>query len=140
MRAVILAAVVVALSARPLPAMQAQQASTLSVADAGSFMGTWSLQIQDPVHNYMMTVALTNVGGKVAGQVSWADGTNPMQQVTNISKSGKNLVLNFTYLINGVTESTKLTMFAPSNGSVAINLSSSDKYGSQLLTGTASKQ
>jgi hypothetical protein len=100
-RAIVAAAIVVA----PL-ALAAQ--SSLAVADASKFMGTWAVDMNTPQGAFTMNLSLTDKAGKVAGEIS-AD-VMPSQEITDITKSGEDLVLKYSADVQGQAFNVKLTM------------------------------
>lgn len=66
----------------------------LAPADAGSFMGTWTLSLESPQGPFEQNVVLKDDGGKVVAEI-----TNQMQpevqKVTDVTKNGNDLVLKF---------------------------------------------
>ena len=100
-RAIVAAAIVVA----PL-ALAAQ--SSLAVADASKFMGTWAVDMNTPQGAFTMNLNLTDKAGKVAGEIS-AD-VMPTQEITDITKSGEDLVLKYSADVQGQAFNVKLTM------------------------------
>ncbi len=83
----------------------AQEASMLDVSDASGFLGEWVLNMETPRGNRERNLALTDVGGKVAAELS--GGT---VSVTDISKSGSDLVLSFEFDRQGNTVPVTLTL------------------------------
>ena len=67
--------------------------SSLAAADVAPFMGKWAIAMDTPQGSFTLNLNLTNKGGKVAGEVS-AD-VLPTQEITDITKSGADLVLKY---------------------------------------------
>ena len=69
-------------------------AQALSPADAGAFMGSWTLALDTPQGNFEQSMVLKDEGGKVVAEIS-----NQMapetQKVTDVSKKGDDLILKF---------------------------------------------
>lgn len=86
----------------------AQEASMLAVSDAEGFMGEWVLTMETPRGNRERNLALTDVGGKVAAELS--GGRGGTRSVTDISKSGSDLVLSFEFERQGNTVPVMLTI------------------------------
>ena len=76
-----------------MPAVASAQAS-LSPADAGDFMGTWTLTLDSPQGPFEQTLVLKDKDGKVVAEM-----TNQMQpevqEVTDVTKDKESLVLKF---------------------------------------------
>ena len=70
-------------------------AQALSPADAGAFMGSWTLALDTPQGNFEQSLVLKDEGGKVVGEM-----TNQMQpdtqKITDVSKKGDDLLLKFS--------------------------------------------
>ncbi len=66
----------------------------LASADAGSFIGNWTLSLDSPQGAFEQSLALKDESGKVVGEM-----TNQMQpevqKVTDVSKDKDSLVLKF---------------------------------------------
>ncbi len=86
----------------------AQEASMLDVSDASGFLGEWVLNMETPRGNRERNLALTDVGGKVAAELS--GGRGGTVSVTDISKSGSDLVLSFEFDRQGNTVPITLTL------------------------------
>ena len=86
----------------------AQEASMLDVSDASGFLAEWVLNMETPRGNRERNLALTDVGGKVAAELS--GGRGGTVSVTDISKSGSDLVLSFEFDRQGNTVPVTLTL------------------------------
>ncbi len=69
-------------------------AQALGPADAGNFMGVWTIMLDSPQGSFEQTLTLKDEGGKVVGEM-----TNQMtpdaQKITDVSKAAADLVLKF---------------------------------------------
>jgi hypothetical protein len=83
-----LIAVVVALSS------QVASAQTLTVADLGMFTGEWTLTLDSPQGPFEQSVVFKDEGGKAIAEMTSAIQPEA-QKVTDISKSGADVVLKF---------------------------------------------
>ena len=127
-RAIVAAAIVVA----PL-ALAAQ--SSLAVADASKFLGTWAVDMNTPQGAFTMNLSLTDKAGKVAGEIS-AD-VMPTQEITDITKSGEDLVLKYSADVQGQAFNVKLTMSVEgAKGKVVFDAAD----GQFVMEGDASKK
>ena len=69
-------------------------AAQLAPADAGAFMGSWSLMLDSPQGAFEQTLVLKDEGGKVIAEIS--NQMQPeVQKVTDVTKKGDDLVLKF---------------------------------------------
>ena len=69
-------------------------AQQLTVADAGAFMGSWTLTLDSPQGAFEQTMVLKDEAGKAVAELSSAMQPD-VQKVTDISKKGDDLVLKF---------------------------------------------
>ena len=76
-----------------LPLATAAEAQ-LAPADAGAFIGSWSLMLDSPQGQFEQTMVLKDEGGKVVAEIS--NQMQPdVQKVTDVSKKGDDLILKF---------------------------------------------
>ena len=69
-------------------------AAQLTAADAGAFMGSWSLALDSPQGTFEQSLVLKDEAGKVVAEIS--NQMQPeVQKVTDVSKKGSDLVLKF---------------------------------------------
>ena len=69
-------------------------AAQLAPAEAGAFMGSWSLMLDSPQGSFEQSMVLKDEGGKVVAELS--NQMQPeVQKVTDVSKNGTDLVLKF---------------------------------------------
>src|SRR5688572_25284850 len=66
----------------------------LAPADAGTFMGTWTLSLESPQGAFEQSLVLKDEGGKVVGEMS-SQMAPEVQKVTDVTKKGSDLVLKF---------------------------------------------
>jgi hypothetical protein len=84
-------------------------AQALSPADAGAFMGSWTLTLDSPQGPFEQSMVLKDDGGKVVAEIS-----NQMQpdaqKVTDVSKKGDDLILKFAGNFQGNPFDAVITM------------------------------
>jgi hypothetical protein len=69
-------------------------AQSLSPADAGAFMGSWTLSLDSPQGPFEQSMVLKDEAGKVVAELS--NQMQPeVQKVTDVSKKGEELVLKY---------------------------------------------
>ena len=112
-------------------------AQALSPADAGPFMGSWSLMLDSPQGAFEQTLILKDEGGKVVGEIS-----NQMQpeaqKVTDITKDKDNLVLKFAGNFQGNPFDATVTMTPDGTDKVKVTF---DVNGGQFtMNGTGTKK
>ena len=96
--------VLLALALSPLAA-----SAQLAPADAGTFMGSWTLMLDSPQGAFEQSLILKDEAGKVIGEM-----TNQMQpevqKVTDVTKENDNLVLKFAGNFQGNAFDAVITM------------------------------
>jgi hypothetical protein len=76
-----------------LPLATAAEAQ-LTPADAGAYMGSWSLMLDSPQGQFEQSMVLKDKAGKVVAELS--NQMQPeVQEVTDVSKKGEELILKF---------------------------------------------
>ena len=106
--------------------------SSLDTSAAGDFMGSWELEFESPQGAFVMDLALTDSGGKVAANIS-----NEMmggQEVTDVSISNGNLVLRYEIDAQGQVAPVALTVTP--TGTASMDFAD----GMFVMDGTAAKQ
>jgi hypothetical protein len=66
----------------------------IAPADAGAFMGSWTLALDSPQGNFEQSMVLKDEGGKVVAEIS-NEMQPDVQKVTDVSKNGNDLILKF---------------------------------------------
>src|SRR5262245_26104697 len=66
----------------------------LAPADAGAFMGSWTLALDTPQGSFEQSLVLKDEGGKVVAEMS-SQMQPEVQKVTDVSKKGTDLLLKF---------------------------------------------
>jgi hypothetical protein len=84
-------------------------AQALSPADAGAFMGSWTLALDTPQGNFEQSMVLKDEGGKVVAEIS-NQMTPDVQKVTDVSKKGDDLILKFAGNFQGNPFDAVITM------------------------------
>jgi hypothetical protein len=125
--------VAVVLSLAMGSALRAQ--TPLATADAGKFMGVWLLTLDSPQGPFAMTMTLSDAEGKVACEL--ASDVFPTQKVTDISKSGEDLVLKYQGDFQGQAFAAKITL-TPVEDKLGINFDVMD--GQFMMTGVGVKK
>jgi hypothetical protein len=112
-------------------------AQALSAADAGAFMGNWSLMLDSPQGAFEQSLILKEDGGKVVGEIS--NQMQPdVQKVTDITKDKDNLVLKFAGNFQGNPFDAAITMAPDGTDKVKVTF---DVNGGQFtMSGTGTKK
>ena len=134
MRTALRTALVVALSLTA-SAARAQDAAA-KPADVAKFMGTWAMTLDSPQGSFAMNFALTEKEGKLAGELS--SDMAPPQEVTDITKSGEDLVLKYVGNFQGNSFDAKITLTP--NGDGKANVTFDVMSGQFVMNGTATKK
>lgn len=91
-----------------LPFAAAAEAQ-VAPADAGKFMGSWTLALDTPQGNFEQEVVFKDDAGKVVAEIS--NQMQPdVQKVTDISKKGEDLILKFAGNFQGQPFDAMITM------------------------------
>lgn len=102
--AIAIAPVVSFAQTAPAPAA----AGAVTPADAKPFLGNWSVAGESQMGPFLVDVALTVEEGKVVGAIS--SDIQPLTPVTDITKSGANLVLRYSFSFDGNSIPAVLTL------------------------------
>ena len=87
----------------------ALRAQNLSPADAGAFMGAWTLTLDGPQGSFEMSLTVKDEGGKVVGEMS--NQVQPeTQKITDVTKETGDLVLKFAGNFQGNPFDAKITL------------------------------
>ena len=114
------------------PATSAQ--STLDTSEAEAFLGTWDIPLQTDFGPLDVALKIEDQGGKVGASVgSLAQGG--MFDVTDITRSGENLVLSYELATEGGMLPLTLTLVPAGEGLTA----SFDVGGQFSFSGTATR-
>jgi hypothetical protein len=66
----------------------------LAPADAGAFMGAWTLSLESPQGAFEQSLILKDEAGKVVGEMS-SQMQPDVQKVTDVTKKGDDVILKF---------------------------------------------
>ena len=129
------AALAVAVCVLFAPALRAQGPSALPTADAATFIGTWLLTLESPQGPFALTMALTDVEGKVACELT--SDMMPAQKVSDITKAGNDLVLKYQGDFQGQAFAAKITL-TPVDDKLGVNFDVMD--GQFMMSGVGTKK
>ena len=112
-------------------------AAQLTVADAGAFMGTWSLNLESPQGAFEQTMVLKDEGGKAVAELS-SQMAPDVQKVTDVSKKGDDLVLKFAGNFQGNPFDAMITLTPDGTDKAKVTF---DVNGGQFtMSGTGTKK
>ncbi|MDH3423169.1 MAG: hypothetical protein OEN00_09255 [Gemmatimonadota bacterium] len=115
--------------------LAASAQSSLDAAEATAFIGSWDLSMESPQGEFVMDLEITDSSGKVAASIGAAE-MGGMQQVTNISKSGANLMLRYEIDAQGQMAPVAVTL-APNGAELNVTMDFAD--GMFVMSGTGTK-
>ena len=112
-------------------------AAQLAVADAGAFMGSWTLTLDSPQGAFEQTMVLKDEDGKAVAELS--NQMQPdVQKVTDVSKKGNDLVLKFAGNFQGNPFDAEITLVPDGTDKVKVTF---DINGGQFtMNGTGTKK
>jgi carbohydrate-selective porin OprB len=115
--------------------LAASAQSSLDTSQAQAFLGSWSASFESPQGELVLDVVITDQSGKVAASIG-AEVMGGMQDVTNISRSGDNLVLRYEIDAQGQMAPVALTL-APDGAALNATMDFAD--GMFVMEGRATK-
>jgi hypothetical protein len=109
----------------------------LASADAGSFMGSWTLSLESPQGPFEQSLVLKDEAGKAVAEIS--NQMQPdVQKVTDVTKDKDNLVLKFAGNFQGQAFDALITMTPDGTDKVKVSF---DINGGQFsMSGTGVKK
>jgi hypothetical protein len=112
-------------------------AQSLTPADAGTFMGSWTLSLESPQGPFEQSMVLKDESGKVIAELS--NQMQPdVQKVTDVSKNGNDLVLKFAGNFQGNPFDAVITLTP--DGTDKCKVSFDINSGMFTMTGTGAKK
>jgi hypothetical protein len=112
------------------------RAQALSPADAGDYMGTWTMSMESPQGPFEQELEIKDKEGKVVGELT--NSMMPMQVITDITKSGSDLVMKYegNYQGNPYSATLTLTPDGSNKAKVVFDVNS----GMFTMSGSATKK
>ena len=112
-------------------------AAQLAPADAGAFMGSWTLTLDSPQGSFEQTMVLKDEGGKAVAELS-SQMQPDVQKVTDVSKKGDDLVLKFAGNFQGNPFDAEITLTPDGTDKCKVTF---DVNGGQFtMSGTGTKK
>jgi hypothetical protein len=106
-------------------------------ADAGEFMGSWTLALDTPQGNFEQELVFKDDGGKVVAEIS--NQMQPeVQKVTDISKKGEDMILKFAGNFQGQPFDAMITMTPDGTGKCKVTFDVNS--GMFTMNGTGTKK
>ena len=106
----------------------------LATSDAGSWIGAWTLTVEGRRGPQEQELTIKDTGGKVTATL--AGGRGGPIEITDVSKTGNDLVLKFKRSFQGNEVDVKLTLAAQADGTLKV----SQEQGGNPTTGTGKKK
>ncbi len=117
----------------------AQPAAQIAAADAAPYLGDWVLELQGPNGPGTFDLNVKVEKEKVVGEI--ATPTLDTQPITDITKSGENLVLRYTFNYEGnAVDAAVYLMPAPDAKDGKLKAQIDFAGGAYVMTGTAAKK
>jgi hypothetical protein len=111
--------------------------SSLATAEAAAFLGTWTISLESPQGAFEQTLTLKDAAGKVAGQISNQMAPGAID-ITDIAKSGTDLVLKFAGDFQGQAFTAKITLTPDGSDKAKVSFDVMD--GAFVMEGTGVKK
>jgi hypothetical protein len=111
-------------------------AQALAPADAGAFMGSWTLALDTPQGNFEQSMVVKDEGGKVVAELS-NQMAPEVQKVTDVSKNGTDLILKFAGNFQGNPFDAVITLTP--DGSDKCKVTFDVNAGMFTMSGTGTK-
>jgi hypothetical protein len=108
----------------------------ITLEQAGSFLGEWTLNMDSPQGPLALTLKLAEKDGKVEGELS--SDIAPPQTVTDVTKSDADLVLKYVGNYQGQSFDAKITLSPDGDKSVKVVFDVMN--GQFLMNGTGVKK
>jgi hypothetical protein len=111
-------------------------AQALAPADAADFVGTWTLALESPQGSFEQTLVVKDDAGKVVAEIS-SQMAPDVQKITDVTKSGTNLVLKFqgNYQGNAFDAAITVTPDGADNAKIMFDVNG----GQFTMAGTGSR-
>jgi hypothetical protein len=109
----------------------------LTPADAGDFMGAWTLVVDSPQGPFEQELTLNDEDGKVVAVITsqiQPDG----QRITDVTKVGADLVLKFSGNFQGNAFDAKITVTPTEAGKATVNFDVNS--GQFVMSGSGTKK
>jgi hypothetical protein len=113
-------AVAAALLGAVVSPQAASAQSELDASEAGAFLGSWNLSLESDFGPIEFPLELEDQGGKVAGNVGSPDPSGGLTEVTDITRSGDDLVLRYDFDAQGQSVLVSLILTPDDEGLLAL--------------------
>lgn len=111
--------------------------SALATADAAAFVGKWTIALESPQGAFEQELNVKDEGGKVVAEITNQMQTTP-QTISDISKTGADLVLKFAGDFQGTPFAAKITMTLDGDNKAKVVFDVMD--GQFTMEGTGTKK
>jgi hypothetical protein len=127
----------IAIAALVLAPVVAAAQSALATSEATAFLGTWTLNFESPQGAFEQTLVIKDMGGKVGAVLTNQMAPDPTQ-ITDISKSGTDLVLKFAGDFQGQAFTAAISMTPDGDNKVKASFNIMD--GMFVMEGAGTKK
>ncbi|HEY7497794.1 MAG TPA: hypothetical protein VH740_04750 [Vicinamibacterales bacterium] len=117
-------------------ASHSQSSAQVSAADAAPFMGDWTLNLQGPNGPGTFDLSVKLEKEKVVGEI--ATGAMATQQISDVSRAEKTLVLRYSFTWEGNPVEAVVSLTPVDDGKVDAKIDFAS--GAYTMTGTAAKK
>ena len=94
--------------------------SELDASEAEAFLGSWTFTLESDFGPIEFPLELEDQGGKVAANVGSPDPSGGLTAVTDITRSGEDLVLRYDFDAQGQSVLVSLTLTPDDEGLLAL--------------------
>jgi hypothetical protein len=122
--------------AAPAVGRAAQSAAQVTAADAAPFIGDWMLDLQGPNGPGAFDLTVKVEKEKVVGEI--ASATTPSQPITDVTKTGQSLVLNYSFNYEGNAVDAVVRLTPAPEGKVNAQIDFAG--GAYIMSGVATKK
>lgn len=126
----------VAVAALVLTSAVASAQTPLATADAGDYLGVWTMELQGPQGSFEQELTLKDKGGKVTGEI--VNAMAGTQVIDDVTKPGADVVLKYegNYQGNAYAATITLTPDGPKKVKVVFDVNG----GTFMMNGSATKK
>ena len=113
-------------------------AAQLTTADAGAFMGSWTLTLDSPQGAFEQSMVLKDEAGKAVAELS-SQMQPEVQKVTDVTKKGTDLILKFAGNFQGNPFDAMITL-TPDGADNKAKVTFDINGGQFTMSGTGTKK
>jgi hypothetical protein len=126
-----------ALASLVLLPVSASAQSSVATAEAAAFVGSWTISVDSPQGPLEQMIDIKDASGKLSAQLTSPIAPGPTE-ITDISKSGSDLVLKFAGDFQGQAFTAAITLAPESDSTAKVTFDVMD--GMFVMAGTGAKK